>query len=84
MTKNSDCLLIDCLEVTKPVRERFQEWRNGGLDCVHVTLSIWENARETLSTIGQWNRIFAKNSDLIAWPIVLRILNQLPRLAEQL
>ena len=66
MTKNSDCLLIDCLEVTTPVRERFQEWCNGGLDSVHVTLSIWENARETLSTIGKWNRIFAKNTDLIA------------------
>ena len=29
-------------------------------------IAVWENARETLSAIGQWNRMFADNADLIA------------------
>ena len=59
-------LLIDCLQVPKPTRNRFEEWRLGGIDCVHITLSIWENARETMSNIGKWNRALAANSDLVA------------------
>ena len=62
----SDMLLIDCLQVSKPSRERFLEWREGGVGCVHTTLAIWENARETLSVIGHWNRMFKDHSDLIA------------------
>ena len=53
---NDDMFVIDCLQVPKPGRERFQEWRDGRIDCVHITLAIWENARETLSVIGRWNR----------------------------
>ena len=66
MTGVQTPLLIDCLEVSNPSRDRFLEWRTGGVDCVHVTLAIWENARETISAIGKWNRQFAANADLIA------------------
>jgi len=59
-------LIIDALQYNNPHRDRFEEWRAGGVGCVHVTLAIWENARETLSVIGQWNRHFEKNADLIA------------------
>ena len=59
-------LLVDCLQVSKPSRERFLEWREGGVGCVHTTLAIWENARETLSVIGKWNRLFEEHSDLVA------------------
>ena len=59
-------LLIDCLQVPKPTRNRFEEWRLGGIDCVHITLSIWENARETMSNIGKWNRALSANADLVA------------------
>ena len=59
-------LTIDCLQYSKPARERFEEWRKGELSCVHVTLAIWENARETLNVIGAWNRLFADNADLVA------------------
>ena len=61
-----DLLLIDCLQASKPSRERFLEWREGNLGCVHTTLAIWENARETISVIGTWNRLFTDNADLIA------------------
>lgn len=59
-------LLIDALQYNKPERARFEEWKRGGLGCVHVTLSIWENARETLTVIGEWNRLLEQNADLIA------------------
>ncbi|WP_312366000.1 membrane dipeptidase [Ensifer sp.] len=59
-------LVIDALQYNKPERARFEEWKRGGIGCVHVTLSIWENARETLTVIGEWNRLLEKNADLIA------------------
>lgn len=59
-------LLIDALQYNKPERARFEEWKRGGVGCVHVTLSIWENARETLTVIGEWNRLLEQNADLIA------------------
>ena len=62
----SDMLLIDCLQASKPSRERFLEWREGKVGCVHTTLAIWENARETLSVVGIWNRMFKDHADLIA------------------
>lgn len=59
-------LLIDALQYNKPERARFEEWRRGGVGCVHVTVAIWEGARETLSVIGEWNRLLEKNADIIA------------------
>ena len=59
-------LIIDALQYNNPERARFEEWRDGGVGCVHVTLAIWENARETLTAIGQWNRHFEEHADLIA------------------
>lgn len=59
-------LIIDALQYNNPERARFEEWRDGGVGCVHVTLAIWENARETLAAIGQWNRHFEEHADLIA------------------
>ena len=61
-----EILLIDALQHSRPERARFEEWRQGNVACVHVTLAIWESARETLSKIGQWNRLFEENSDLVA------------------
>ncbi len=58
-------LLVDALQYNKPERARFEEWRRGGVGCVHVTVAIWEGARETLSVLGEWNRLLEKNADLI-------------------
>lgn len=59
-------IVVDCLEYSKPSRERFLEWRAGRVGCVHVTVAVWETARETLSVLGKWNDLFAENADLIA------------------
>lgn len=59
-------LTIDALQYNKPERARFLEWRAGGVSCVHVTVAIWESARETLTALGEWNRLFEENADLVA------------------
>ncbi|RGE23155.1 membrane dipeptidase [Leucobacter sp. wl10] len=61
----SEHLVVDCLEYSAPTRERFLEWQRGRVGCVHVTISVWETARETLSVLGKWNDLFAENADLI-------------------
>lgn len=66
MTGDKATLLIDCLQASNPSKERFLEWRAGAVGCVHVTLAIWETARETISVIGKWNRLFAAHGDLVA------------------
>jgi membrane dipeptidase len=58
--------VIDAMQYSKPERARFQEWRDGNVGCVHVTIAIWESARETLFILGQWNRLLGDNADLIA------------------
>lgn len=58
-------LFIDALEYSKWDRELFEELKAGDLSAVHVTVSYWENARETISAIGKWNRLFHEHSDLI-------------------
>jgi microsomal dipeptidase-like Zn-dependent dipeptidase len=59
-------IVVDCLQYNNPERVRFEEWRKGGIDCVHVTIAIWEGARDTLGTLGKWNRLLDDNADLIA------------------
>lgn len=72
-------IVIDAMQFSHPERARFEEWRRGGIGCVHVTLSIWENARETLSVIGNWHQLFAENGDLIALAVTTA---QVRRIAE--
>jgi membrane dipeptidase len=58
-------LRVDGLEYSVWSRDRFLEWQAGKLDAVHVTLAIWESARDTLRTLGEWERHFRDNADLI-------------------
>ena len=57
--------IIDGAQYAKWDRSIFQEMRDGGVTCVNATIVYWETARETLSEIGKWNRLFEQNSDLI-------------------
>ena len=63
--KSYDGFIIDGAQYAKWDRAIFEEMRNGGVTCVNVTLVYWESARETLSEIGKWNRLFEQNGDLI-------------------
>ncbi|MBN06164.1 membrane dipeptidase [Ponticaulis sp.] len=57
--------VIDGAQYAKWDRQTFQEMRDGGVDCVNVTIVYWETARDTLSEIGRWNRFFERHNDLI-------------------
>lgn len=58
-------LTVDALQYSKPERPRFEEWRRGKIDAVHVTIAIWEDSTETLREVGKWRSRFDENSDLI-------------------
>jgi microsomal dipeptidase-like Zn-dependent dipeptidase len=45
--------------------ERFQEMQDGGLDLLVATVVYWENARETLALVADWNRRFQAHSDIM-------------------
>lgn len=57
--------VIDGLQYARWSREIFEQMRRGGVDAVHVTIAYWETCRETLASIGAWNRMFERHADLI-------------------
>lgn len=58
-------LIVDALQIPTPERRWFEEWRAGGVGCVHITLAIWENARETMAYAAKYRRVLAENRDLV-------------------
>lgn len=62
---HNQLIVIDGVQYSRWDRPLFEQWHKGGLTAVHVTITYWENTREALSNIGQWNRHFANHSDLI-------------------
>lgn len=65
MTENPD-LIIDGLQYCNWSRRIFEDMRDGGVTTVHVTISYWEDFRETVARIVEWNRRFEDFADLIA------------------
>lgn len=59
-------LIIDGLQYCNWSRRIFEEMRAGGVGAVHVTIAYWEDFRETVGRIVEWNRRFEEFSDLIA------------------
>lgn len=57
--------VIDALQSSNWDRSQFERLAAAGLDAVHVTLVYWENCRQTLDHVGQWNRWFKEHDDLI-------------------
>ena len=58
-------MLIDCLQYCNWSPEIFRQWRQGGVDAVHVTIAYHENFRETVLNIEAWNRHFENHADII-------------------
>ncbi|MFT6276060.1 MAG: microsomal dipeptidase-like Zn-dependent dipeptidase [Halioglobus sp.] len=58
-------VIIDALQYVNWDRALFEKTRDSGINAVHVTVTYWENNRETLANISQWNRHFITHSDLI-------------------
>jgi microsomal dipeptidase-like Zn-dependent dipeptidase len=58
--------IVDGLSMPTPERKWFEQYRGGPLAAVNVTISVWENASETLALLGKWNQVLAANSDIVA------------------
>lgn len=58
-------MVIDALQYCNWSREIFEQMREGGVSCVHVTICYWENFRETVANISRWHRLFEHHADLI-------------------
>lgn len=58
--------IVDGLSMPTPERRWFEQYRGGPLACVNVTISVWENASETLGLLGKWRQVLAANSDIVA------------------
>lgn len=58
-------LTIDGLQLSLWDRDYIEKLQQGNVDCVSVCTCIWENARDTLSTLGKWNQFIKENDDLL-------------------
>ena len=62
---HNDLIVIDGLQYSNWNRSIFQQLKEGGVTMVHVTVVYHEQIRETLLRMGDWNRPFEHNHDLI-------------------
>ena len=56
-------LVIDGLQYCNWSPEIFEEMAAGGVSCVHVTITYWENLRETIANISAWHGRFERHAD---------------------
>jgi microsomal dipeptidase-like Zn-dependent dipeptidase len=59
-------MIVDGLSMPVPERKWFQEWHDAKLGCVNTTVSVWENAQETLVLLAKWRKVLEDNKDLVA------------------
>lgn len=62
---HDELIVVDALQYSNWDREIFEENIRGGVTAVSATIAIWEDAKETLNTLGEWQRRFQEFSDLI-------------------
>ena len=58
-------VVVDGLEYSNWDRTLFEELKAGGVTVVHATVVYWEDARQTLGLLADWNRRFLEHGDLI-------------------
>ncbi len=58
-------IFIDCLQYGRWSEKIFRQMREGRLAAVHVTIAYWEDFRETVERIVEWNARFEHYADLI-------------------
>ncbi|MDX1400755.1 MAG: membrane dipeptidase, partial [Kiloniellales bacterium] len=60
-----DRIVIDGLQYCCWSGKIFRQMREGGVTAVHVTISYWEDFRETVERVVEWNRRFQNFHELI-------------------
>ena len=58
-------LVVDGLVISNWSREVFEDMRAGGITAANCTCSVWDNFRDTIENLVQWNRFFLENDDLL-------------------
>ncbi|TFY98625.1 dipeptidase [Ramlibacter rhizophilus] len=58
--------IVDGLSMPTPERRWFEQYRGAPLAAVNITISVWENASETMALLGKWRQVLAANQDLVA------------------
>ena len=58
-------IVIDALQYANWSEKIFSQMREGGVSAVHVTITYWEDFRETVERMIAWNRRFERFGDLI-------------------
>ena len=64
-SETSNNFTVDCLQYANWSKEIFEQMRQGGVDCVHVTIAYHENFRETILNLEKWNEYFNSYSKYI-------------------
>ena len=64
-TLHDDLIVFDGLIISDWGRPVFEAMKAGGLTAANCTCSVWENFRDTMEAIGQWNSQFRDHGDLI-------------------
>lgn len=65
MNLHDSLVVIDGTQYSNWDRGIFEQMRDGGVSAVNATIVYWENARETLSRIAEWNARFERHGDLV-------------------
>ena len=63
--RHDELFVVDGCQYSNWSPERFAEMKRGGLDLLVATVVYWEDARQTLSLLADWNRRFREHADLI-------------------
>ncbi|MCD9462147.1 membrane dipeptidase [Photobacterium phosphoreum] len=61
----NDHIIIDGLQYCHWDRPYFKRLQASGITAVHATMVYHEDARQTLTRFGEWNRLFEQHADLI-------------------
>ena len=56
---------VDGLQYARWSEKVFREWRQGGVDAVHVTVAYHEDFRGMVANVEGWNRFFADFPELL-------------------
>ncbi|MBW2308944.1 MAG: dipeptidase [Deltaproteobacteria bacterium] len=62
---HKELIVIDALNVSNWSEEVFKDIQKGGVTAVNATVAIWENFKDTMKLLIEWNERFEKFEDTI-------------------
>lgn len=58
-------IVIDALNVSQWSEEVFKDIQDGGITAINATMAIWENFRDSIQFLIEWNQRFEQYKDII-------------------